>query len=208
MKKLLNISGLALGLILVGLTFMNVNTADAQPNIGVKGGLDFAKLSYSSSGASISSSSTTGFVAGVYTNFEMSSGFMLQPELLYVQKGAESTFSNTTTTTTLDYIEIPVLAKYGFSAGGSSFKPYAAAGPYLGFNVNAESESSGQTTDISDNVKGTDFGVAGEVGANISGFNIGVRYDLGITNIDDSASGSGMGDTTNRALFITAGYSF
>lgn len=206
MKKLLSKYSITIGILIVGLIFIQTNTSNAQ-SFGVKGGVDFAKLSYSNSGGSISSSSTTGFVIGGYATFEMSSGIMLQPELLYVQKGSESSFGSSTTTTNLDYIEIPVLAKYSFSAGSSSFKPYAAAGPYLAFNMNAETEGGGQTTDISDNVKGTDFGLAGEVGANISGFNIGLRYDLGLTDIDDSGQG-GSGSTKNTALFITAGYSF
>ena len=131
---------------------------------------------------------------------------MLQPEHLYVQKGAENELNNSTITTSLDYIQITVLGKYGFSTGGGSFAPYVAAGPYLGFNVNAEAEDeNGNTADRSDSITGTDFGLSGEVGADVSGFNIGLRYDLGLSNIDDTGSGL---DQSNRALLITAGYSF
>ena len=205
MKKLLVISILALGLVFA------TSPANAQMNIGVKGGVSFAKTAVSGGGISVSSSTTTGFLGGVYTSFELGSGLMVQPEVLYVQKGAENNnpIGGGTRTTSLDYIEIPVLAKYGFSTGGS-FTPYVAAGPYLAFNMNAEVEQGGNTTDISDSVKGTDFGLSGEVGADISGFNIGVRYDLGLTGINES-TGSGFAggaDTKNRAFFITAGYSF
>lgn len=212
MKKLINVSGLVLALVFVGLVAFG-NTAKAQPNIGIKAGLGFANIS----AEGVELDSRIGLAGGAYTSIELAgSPITIQPEVLYVQKGAKGTgvtffgqpVQDAEYTYKFDYIEIPALGKYTFGGGGSSITPYAVAGPYLGFNANAELtiENAGNasgTFDVSDSANSTVFGLALGAGAAVNeALDIEARLDLGLS---DSIENS---DANNSAFLITAGYSF
>lgn len=182
-----------------------ISEVAAQPSFGLRGGLNLANFNDVDN-----TESRTGFMAGAYVNIGVPmSPISIQPEVLYTQKGAE--MSGTvggepiTSTTKLDYIEIPVLAKFSFAPGPVT--PHVYFGPYLGFNVSAEAETeaAGQsaTQDIKDSVKGTDFGVVVGAEAEISKFNVGVRYGAGLTEISEDG-----GDGKNGVFSIVAGISF
>lgn len=158
----------------------------------------------------------TGFLVGGYALLNLSGPIAIQPEILFVQKGSsnEQSFQGTTftSTTKLDYIEVPVLAKYQIS-GGSGFSPSIFAGPAVGFNANAERTTEGrgqsETEDISDGVSGTEFGLYFGAGADI-GFGAGsvsidARYNLGLSNIADT---DGDFSQNNQGFMITAGFAF
>lgn len=213
MVHLLKRTAIALGIILISLTFISSSTAQAQPNIGVKGGVGFANMN----GVDYEMDSRTGLAIGAYTNLALSnSPIVIQPELLYTQKGYAGTgtisiggaqVANADFTFKFDYIEVPVLGKASFDAGGSSVLPYAFAGPYLGFNVNAEADietnNGSGTEDVSDQVSSTDLGLVIGAGATVSNsINISARYEAGLTETIDGT------DAKNGALMFTAGYSF
>ncbi len=78
----------------------------------------------------------TGFMAGVGVNLPVIEDlFSIQPELLYIQKGSafEAEDFDFKFSQTLNYIEIPVLAKLAF--GGDMVKFHIAAGPSVGFGL-------------------------------------------------------------------------
>jgi hypothetical protein len=87
------------------------------------------------------------------------------------------------------------------------------AAPTLGFDVAAETEDEGEeerdTGDISDQVSGTDFGLAlgggVDVGVATGTPMIDVRYALGLTSVDDSDEDASI---TNQGFMITAGFAF
>lgn len=194
MKKLLYIPLLAIGLILTTQT-----TADAQ--IGVRGGVNFATVT----GDDVDADTRTGLMVGLYTNYALGNGsIILQPEVLYTQKGFETTQSfgelgDADVTFKLDYIEVPILAKVNF-AGNESFAPHVYAGPYIAFKVNATAESNGDEGDV-DGVESTDFGLVLGAGVDIGALNIGARYGLGLTEIGET------GDAKNSVFSIVAGFS-
>ncbi len=87
----------------------------------------------------------------------------------------------------LNYLLIPILAKWGWDLGGASpFRFYVSAGPYVGFLVSAKQVTSGsssiyldaggtqalpggaqsfdQTTDIKDQLHTVNFGIDGHIG--------------------------------------------
>ncbi|WP_372638813.1 porin family protein, partial [Fodinibius sp.] len=113
---------------------------------------------------------------------------------------------DTESTTRLDYIEVPVVAKFAFILDNPMLTPHVYFGPYVGLNMNAEQEISGGdnsgTVDIEDEVKGTDFGVVVGAGADITRFNVGVRYSAGLVNAFEE------GDGKNGAFSIVAGIDF
>lgn len=162
----------------------------------------------------------TGFLAGAFVQLDFAGPFALQPELLYIQKGAvqESTTQEGTTVTRtfkLDYIEIPVLAKFQFPLGGP-FSPNLFAGPSIGFSASAEAEDEvggrSGTEDISDRVSSTEFGlifgVGGDFGIGAATITVDARYGLGLTSVDDGLTGNGDFSLNNQGFMFTAGFAF
>ena len=132
----------------------------------------------------------------------------------------------------LNYLEIPILAKYTFDAG-LPFSVYVDGGPNIGFLVSAKTKSSGTSQlfvdasgtpltvmdqpvppvdftgeqSIKSDVNTMNFGLAGGLGI---GWGMGpgelsldCRGSYGLTNIQ---KGSGNGDNRTGCLVVTMGY--
>lgn len=194
MKKLLSSTALILCI-----AAMSFSSAQAQGlDFGIRGGLNFASITDAGD-----SETRTGFMVGVYTNLGIPmSPITIQPEVLYTQKGVEQTLAGETITTKLDYIEIPVSARFNIMTPGP-VSPHIYAGPYLGFNVNAEVEGGGETIDVDDSIKDTDFGFTVGGGVDFSKFNVGVRYNRGFSDVGENGGGS-----KNSVFSIVAGLNF
>lgn len=201
MKKLF-----ALILVIGLMTSAGAETLKAQSplNFGIRGGLNIANLNNVDD-----TDARTGLLAGAYLNFKVPmSPVSIQPEILYAQKGFEATTTvsgqQVNATTKLDYIEVPVLAKFSFAPGPLTPKVYF--GPYVGFNVKAEveAESGGNSAsvDVKDSIKDTDFGVVVGAEVSFSKLNVGLRYGAGLTKIAEDDS-----DGKNGVFSIVAGIS-
>jgi hypothetical protein len=159
----------------------------------------------------------TGFMVGGYALIDLAGPISLQPELLYVQKGAqvESEFSlggqtqTITSTLKLSYLEVPVLGKFDVPVTGP-VSPSLFAGPSIGINLAAsqESEAGGQSESQDVDVSGTDFGftVGAGVGVElgVGTANLDVRYQLGLSNLPTEGDAS----VKNRGIGVTAGLTF
>lgn len=204
MKKLL----LSLTLLLALGVVANHATAQNGTTFGVRGGLNFANLNDTDSDADIDS--RTGLMAGVYARIHIpNSPVYLQPEVLYTQKGAESSDlfedQEATLKIKLDYIEVPVLARFDFITGGS-ITPHVYFGPYVSFSINSEVEvSDGESSfagDIEEDVKDLNFGIVTGAGLDFGRLNLGVRYGAGLTDTFED------GDGKNSVFSVTAGIDF
>lgn len=187
--------------LLSGLVFMTTPAAQAQ--FAIKGGINLANFN----DTDVSFESRTGFMAGASYSFGIPmSPVSIEPGVFYAQKGAKSSDEIGEREIKLDYIEIPVVAKFDFILDNPLLTPHVYFGPYAGFNINAEQETSGGdgagTIDIEDEVKGTDFGVVVGAGADITKFNVGIRYSAGLTNTFED------GDGKNGVISIVAGVNF
>lgn len=191
--------------VLIFTATLGLSEVAAQPSFGLRGGLNFANLNNVDG-----TDSRTGFMAGAYVNIGVPmSPISIQPELLYTQKGSEASGTilgeQITATTKLDYVEVPVLAKFSFAPGPVT--PHVYFGPYFAINVKAEAEAEGggqsATQDIKDSVKDTDFGVVVGAEVDISKINVGLRYGAGLTKIAEDGS-----DGKNGVLSIVAGINF
>lgn len=185
---------------------------------GIKGGVALANLG----GDVEETDMKLGFAAGGFVTFSFAEMFAVQPELLYVMKGAKSDVEFLDETfevkAKLDYIQVPVLLKVMIPTQGN-FKPFVMAGPAIAFLMNAEVDVDGESEDIKDFMKSTDFsavlgaGFEYPVGAKGS-LSFDARYDLGLSDIDDGAFDESIDDevfdfevkTTNIAVMV--GYSF
>jgi hypothetical protein len=190
----------------------------AQTTLGVKAGVSIADISASEEGTDVSFDSRTGFIGGGFANFQLGETFFLQPELLYAQKGAKDAFDGIDSTIKLDYLQIPVLLGAAFGIGDGGITPRVFAGPQVGFelscNVSAEIEgisASADCTEAEIETKSVDFGLVfgAGLGIPVGGFEIVIdgRYDLGLTNVDDSDSTFDV-SAKNRAWEFMAGVGF
>lgn len=185
------------------LLFGFVNGQDKKDmSFGVKGGLNISSIS-NSDGGGVNSKALVGFHVGVFGEFMVSDKFAVQPELLYSAQGVTLEFDGDKGDLKLDYILIPVMAKY-YVADSFSLE----LGPQIGFLVSAEAKSGGESEDIKDTLKSTDvsldFGAAYNITKN---FMLGARYNLGLTRVQKDLA-PGESESKNSVFQIALGYKF
>lgn len=189
-------------------------TMAQESGFGAKLGLNLANVA----GDVENTSMRTSLHLGGFYNYMMSDQFALQFELVYSGQGYKTEAQTvtetqviggqviTSTVTTpegvarLDYINIPILAKYYFSESFS-----ALAGPQIGLNIGSKYVVDGESADIED-VSGLDLALG--IGAQYelgSGLGFGARYNLGLTNV---YSGEGDASYTNNVIQIYVQYQF
>ncbi len=166
-------------------------SAQQQASVGFLGGASFSTLM--STDSDVSPKSSTGFAGGFFVSIPVAKSLMVEPEILYVNKG--SGFEDEEFTLNLNYIEIPVLLRYEFTQDGG---PFAYVGPYVGFNVkcNASVDTLG-TPCADENVEpSTDFGGTIGIGYRKAAWGFDIRYDYGFTDVIKDEKGK------NSALMI------
>lgn len=199
MKKLMLMGAFAV----FGLS--NVNAQDDSASklkvtFGAKAGVNFATVGGDETGGT---SSRTAFHVGGVAEIAISEKFSVQPELLYSAQGAVRDFEGVDVDVKLDYLNIPIMAKY-YVADGFSVE----AGPQIGLLLSAEADGGGETEDLKDSISGIDFGLGIGAGYKMeSGLNFSARYNLGISNINDF-EGSDDISNQNNVFQISVGYFF
>ena len=174
------------------------------------------------SGLSVQPNSRVGLDIAAVVNVGVTEAFSIQPELHFIQKGFKLKLDffgdEEETNTNLNYLEIPVLAKYAF--GSESIQGFILGGPALGFGLSGKTKfkSSGQEDkeDVNfgsneDELKTVDFGLAigGGLGipASTGLFFIDVRYLLGLANLSNE-EGTGASTLKNRGVNVALGILF
>jgi opacity protein-like surface antigen len=217
---------------LSAVAIMALGTAAQAQDIsyGVKAGVNFANFG----GDVDESSSRTGFHVGAVVELPISETFSIQPEVVFSQQGAqvdsstETNFGGVTTRSTteneqtLNYINVPVLAKYYVMEGLS-----LELGPQVGFLVSAKSKfdstststvggtstssSASGETDNKDGFKSVDFSAVAGVGYELPmGLFFQARYQVGISSVLEDSEGLDSQDisTTNQVLSLSVGFKF
>jgi opacity protein-like surface antigen len=173
------------------------STPAPTARFGIIGGANLATLG----GSDVNDVGTrTGLAAGFMAVLSVSPEFAIQPELLFTMKGAKSNASNASAVAKIDYIEVPVLARYEIPVSGS-VKPFIYGGPGFAYKTSCKLEGSSQGTTVSfdcdellaqsgvANVKFSSTDVGGIVGGglafDVSGrtMTIGVRYEMGFVKL-------------------------
>ena len=140
--------------------------AAAETSFGIKAGINMSNASGAPEGWDDSIEMKTGITAGAFVNFAINENFSLQPELLYTQKGFRSALIDgiidIDLKVSLDYFELPFLAKYAFSAD-KKFRPTLFAGPSFaycfGSTLAVSSWILSADIDFSSLTHTTDFGI-------------------------------------------------
>ncbi|MEO5776183.1 MAG: porin family protein [Flavobacterium sp.] len=130
------------------------------------------------------------FYVGGLVDFHISEKFHVQPELLYSMEGADNDETN------LDFIRIPVMAKF-FVGEGFNLQ----AGPEFAFVAGGGA--------IKDSLKSMDFGLGlGAAYEMSSGLMFDARYNLGLSDLNDDAVAFGDAKITTTSFQIGLGYRF
>ncbi len=159
-------------------------------------------------------SSRTGFVVGGFGRFKASDILAIEPQVIYVQKGAEADAgSGLIGTFKVDYIEVPVLLTAQFPvANDNRIRPSVFAGPAVSFKVhcainvrNGSNSVEDSCADAGANVKGTDFSAVFGAGLEVRAIGFQLRYDLGLPKIVDT---SPQPDIKTQAWIFTVSFRF
>lgn len=234
-----------------------VNAQDIA--LGVKGGISIPNLSSGGSGQtplSTGYSSRTGPDFSIFGEFKISSLFSIQPQVEYSSQGGKKDglqafptppqvaaefpsgqapqylYADYKSEAKLNYLMIPVLAKFGWNINKSPWRFYVDAGPFVSFLTSAHQITSGNSqfyTDpagtqplpggtqsfnnnqnIKDQLNTTNFGVEGNLGFNYSigkTCNVFIEggFNYGFINIQKVAAD---GKNNTGAAEVQVGYSY
>ena len=203
-------SGFTARLLVVGLALLPLSALQAQTGARIGPMVGIVNSSFRGDDAG-DAGSRTSFLAGGFVWFPLSRQFALEPELLYVRKGAETTIEDVTGTLALDYIEIPLLAQIRFPS--QDVTPYILLGPAFSFRTGcklsiesgeAELSADCEAEGVDVGIKDTDFSLIGGLGLEVQNFMVSLRYDHGLSQLPSEGDGS----VYNRAIAITFGYAF
>ena len=172
-------------ILLAALVVISTNYISAQAKIGLKGGLGFANAKYTSGTYSETYNSIVTPNFGLTLDFKGSESFNIQSGLMYNGMGGKYSYDGGSTRTHLNYLSIPLLAKFKF---GEGFHGYA--GPQLSFLLSPKYKDEDGTTDIKSELKGS--GVFGLFGLGYSlndKFGLYGEYSAGISNLAKESTG-------------------
>lgn len=184
--------------------------AQDKPSFGVKAGLNLSILS-----ASINSESSfkTGLNVGVFCRTKISEKLFFRPEVVFSSQGQKDEYQDSpggpsvgNTTTTINYINIPLLLEAGdkvsvhFGVQTGILLSSKEEGEISGVKVNEDLDGVMLNPDIS-----LVFGLGFRP---IEHFDIGARLNYGITKIFDDTDLSGFPAIKNRVFQFYIGYAF
>jgi hypothetical protein len=119
-------------ILLVAIALFGFTSMSAQEYVmfGAKGGLNFTNMT---SDGFDDNNSRTGFHLGLLAEIPLTERFSVQPEVLYSTQGTEARRLGVTGEYQLDYIQVPVIAKFYLIEGLA-----LEVGPSFNFLVNEE----------------------------------------------------------------------
>jgi hypothetical protein len=149
----------------------------------------------------------------------------LQPEVMYIRKGSERSYTllgeTYTSDATYDYIDVPVLLRLSLGdTYGEGLGIYVNAGVYGGYALGGRATNETPlgtfeeeyTFDSADDQKRLDYGFAAGAGLTIGNIFLEVRYLHGTNNIlDDDANNNNDGNFSklqHRGVGLMAGITF
>lgn len=234
---------------------LNVNAQNFA--LGVKGGMSIPNLTAGSGNQNpinTGYSSRLGPDFGIFAEYKFSKLFSVQPMVEYSSQGGKKNgmqafttpaelapvfpegevpqylYANYKSEAKLNYLLIPVLAKFGWNFNQSPLRVYADAGPFVGFLLNAKQVTSGNsafyidpagqplaggqhsfdnTENVKNNLHTTNVGIE---------CNLGLSYRIGVNNIFIEGGGNfgflniqkdaANGKNNTGAATIVIGYSY
>ncbi|HYG17484.1 MAG TPA: porin family protein [Ohtaekwangia sp.] len=168
--------------------------AQAQLGIGIKGGVNFAKLDGTTTiGGNFKN--RTGYHFGAFALVKLTK-IGIQPEIIFSQQGSKVRINNEDVDGNFSYINIPVLLKL-YTIAGINLQ----AGPQFGFLSRAEIDGE----NMKDSFKNSDISLALGAGWDLPfGLSIDARYNLGLSKIEEDFPE--FKNIKNQVIQISLGY--
>jgi len=142
----------------------------------------------------------TGFVGGLALQVVWPKGFVIQPEVLYSQKGC--TFSGTGVRYDIDYLEIPVKAMYRLHM--AEVKPFVFAAPYGAYALKIAENGEVISDDIpSSGINKFDFGMGAGAGFDVWKIQVSFKYSWGFAQVANESF-----PIRNKVFTVSAGFLF
>lgn len=182
--------------------------------VGITGVVNYSNAAFSEDVPSeFEPDSKLGFGGGLRVIYGFTDMFGVQPEVLFTQRGTslESDLGGETQeqTTTLNYLQVPLLARVSIPVGGGAITPKVVAGPTFGMFLSGTTEAGDESEDLED-VSAMEIGVAAGAGADFAvgpgSLSLDLRYDRGFTSIDDNDDAEF--DTFNTNMSVLIGYNY
>lgn len=164
-------------------------------NVGIKGGLNLYNVHHEPGD---NGEAKLGFHLGLIGHIHLNERFALQPEVVYSTQGSKGKVLGQDVKLNLNYVNVPILLQYMFDNG---FR--LQAGPQLGVLVSAKNEVNKVEVNQKDNYNNIDLGASFGLGYvnPKSNFGIDARYNLGLTDIHETGSGSSYNRGFQLGLF-------
>jgi hypothetical protein len=159
---------------------------NSHTRFGVRVGGIISKQDFESSSITEDPESKFGADLAVLASIPIGGGFfMLQPELHWMQKGfkIQDAITGDDFTSTLNYIELPLLARINF---GGSLKIFAFAGPSVGYLISGSYENANGGQDAQDILDELEYSGYLGLGVGLGTLELDVRYIAGLSDLADS----------------------
>jgi Outer membrane protein beta-barrel domain len=148
--------------IVTALAFISVTPMISQTlSIGPVVGLNVSKFT-----ANTASENLVGMSIGALANYSIDEHVGLSAKLLFSQLGSK--YTNSSTITKLNYLQMPISLVYYFGDAGNKFRPKIYAGPYFGTLLGARDENKNEIVDGAGNGPFKKHDIGGQFGL---GFN-------------------------------------
>lgn len=145
------------------------------------------------------------FHLGAFAEFKFNDLFGLQTELIYSRQGDRGKHKDVKTWARVNYLNIPVLAKFYVWEGIS-----VDLGPQLGFALNGKNKTKSGGTEVKtdiDHLNTVDLSFAMGLSYDFNmGLVVSARYNLGLTNVIEKDKFGG--NNQNRVFQLSAGWKF
>ncbi|MBD2751440.1 porin family protein [Spirosoma validum] len=162
-----------------------------------------------------------GFTAGAFLMYSSLNHFGISADVLYSQRGTKFNDGRYKFTQHVNYLEIPVVARYFLTLSGN-FRPNVFIGPSLGIKLNAKRTDgevlAGPATQVNIDNTGDfhslDLGATGGFQLNWGvgprqRFLLDARYNLGLSNVQALPNLWGANNNIhNSVITVTLGYGF
>ncbi|MFM9950589.1 MAG: porin family protein [Saprospiraceae bacterium] len=182
--------------------FLMIGAASAQHmNVGVKVGLNLFDIA---SDDNSSNDMKAGIHIGLLGHFHLTETLAFQPEVVFSGQGAKVSSGVVDSKLNLDYINVPLLLQYMFDNG---FR--LQAGPQIGFLIAANSDTDpDDNIDVKSNYKSVDFGlgIGGGYVHPPSGFGVDLRYNFGLSNINENNAVNSTNNGVQLGVFYLFGH--
>jgi hypothetical protein len=183
MKNLILVTGIVLSLCIAASAQQATHGVTGK---GLKLGLDFAKINTDYDELDDFLDNRVGFTGGAFLTYSLNRQFAVQPEILYVSKGAEKDLFIISAHWDINYLEVPVLLKFAI-APDATLRPNLFAGPAFALLLSSEIGIINESFDVADYMKSMDVGLVFGAGVDYKRLTFDARYTMGLVGTVDAA---------------------